>query len=174
MPTRNATDDRKPIPALPPLNWRHEVPKYRISRDTKPAPKERFKFEPPFSSSSESDVWQYSDRLYRASEVIETTFWPNPGTMTPLNYSARQVMEYFTSRQKSRLARTLARWPGFSRRRPDRRHAKNHCAAARAGPPAAAASLAGPLARARSRNGRQPRPLDFRLWGTAGSLPGAR
>jgi hypothetical protein len=105
MPTTTATDDRKPIPALPPLNWRHEVPKYRISRDTKPAPKERFKFEPPFSSSSESDVWQYSDRLYRAGEVIETTEWPNPGTMTPLNYSARQVLDFFTSRQKSRLPR---------------------------------------------------------------------
>jgi hypothetical protein len=38
--------------------------------------------------------------------VIETTEWPNPGTMTPLNYSARQVMEFFTTRQKSRLPRS--------------------------------------------------------------------
>jgi hypothetical protein len=106
MPTTTATDDRKPIPALPPLNWRREVPKYRISRDTKPAPKERFKFEPPFSSGSESDVWQYGERVHKASEVIETTEWPNPGTMTPLNYAARQVMEFFTTRQKSRLPRS--------------------------------------------------------------------
>jgi hypothetical protein len=106
MPTTNATDTRQVIPALPPLNWRTEVPKYRISRETKPAPKERFRLEPPFSSGSESDVWQYGERLHGAGEIIETTFWPNPGTMTPLNYSARQVADYFTSHQKSRLART--------------------------------------------------------------------
>jgi hypothetical protein len=105
MPTTTATDDRKVIPNLPPLNWKREIPKYRISRNTKPAPKERFRFEPPFSSGSESDVWQYGERVHEAGEVIETTFWPNPGTMTPLNYSARQIMEWFTSHQKSRMAR---------------------------------------------------------------------
>jgi hypothetical protein len=106
MTTTTATDDRKVIPSLPPLNWKREIPKYRISRETKPAPKERFRFEPPFSSGSESDVWQYGERVHKAGEIIETTEWPNPGTMTPLNYSARQIMEFFTSRQKSRLART--------------------------------------------------------------------
>jgi hypothetical protein len=105
MPTTTATDDRKVIPNLPPLNWKREIPKYRVSRDTKPAPKERFRFEPPFASGSESDVWQYGQRTFKAGEVIETTEWPNPGTMTPLNYSARQVTEFFTNRQKSRLPR---------------------------------------------------------------------
>jgi hypothetical protein len=108
MTTTAATDDRTPIPALPPLDWKRTIPKYRIERDTKPAPKERFKFEPPFSSGSESDVWQYGERIHKAGEVIETTFWPNPGTMTPLNYSAREVMEFFTTRQKSRM--TLSPW----------------------------------------------------------------
>lgn len=106
MPTTTATDDRKPIPNLPPLNWRREVPKYRISRETKPALKERFRFEPPFSSGSESDVWQYGERIHSAGEVIETTFWPNPGTMTGLNFSAREVLSYFSGRQKSRLPRS--------------------------------------------------------------------
>jgi hypothetical protein len=105
MPTTTATDDRKVIPNLPPLNWKREVPKYRISHDTKPAPKDRFRFEPPFSSGSESDVWQYGERVHKAGEIIETTEWPNPGTMTRLNYSAREVMEFFVSRQKSRLGR---------------------------------------------------------------------
>jgi hypothetical protein len=105
MPTTTAADDRKPIPTVPPLNWRREVPKYRVSRETKPALKKRFTFEPPFSSGSESDVWQYGERVHKAGEIIETTEWPNPGTMIPLNYSARQVMEFFTSRQKSRLGR---------------------------------------------------------------------
>jgi hypothetical protein len=110
MTTVTAIDDRKPIPALPPLNWRREVPKYRISRETKPAPKERFRFEPPFSSGSESDVWQYGERVHKAGEVIETTFWPNSGTMTALNYSARQVLTYFNSAPKSRLPRSP--WQG--------------------------------------------------------------
>jgi hypothetical protein len=105
MPTTPATDDRKVIPNLPPLDWKKEIPKYRISRDTKPAPKERFRFEPPFSSGSESDVWQYGQRVHKAGEIIETTEWPNPGTMTALNYSAREVMGYFTTHQKSRLGR---------------------------------------------------------------------
>ena len=52
------------------------------------------------------DVWQYGERLHKAGEIIATTEWPNPGTMTPLNYSARQVMEFFNSRQKSRLGRS--------------------------------------------------------------------
>jgi hypothetical protein len=90
MPTTTTTDDRKVIPNLPPLNWRREIPKYRISSDTKPAPKTRFRFEPPFSGGTESDVWQYGERIFKAGEIIETTEWPNPGTMTPLNYSARQ------------------------------------------------------------------------------------
>jgi hypothetical protein len=106
MTTTTATDDRKVIPNLPPLNWKREIPKYRISRDTKPSPKTRFRFEPPFSSGSESDVWQYGERVHKTGEIIETTEWPNPGTMTALNYSARQVMEFFTSRQKSRLPRS--------------------------------------------------------------------
>jgi hypothetical protein len=105
MTTTAATDDRKPIPNLPPLDWKRTIPKYRIGHDTKPAPKERFKFEPPFSQIMDPSEWQYGERVWPAGSVIETTFWPNPGTMTPLNYSARSVMEYFTSRLKSRLAR---------------------------------------------------------------------
>jgi hypothetical protein len=36
MPTTSAADDRRPIPSLPPLNWRKELPKYRIGRDVYP------------------------------------------------------------------------------------------------------------------------------------------
>jgi hypothetical protein len=106
MPTTTATDDRKVIPSVPPLNWRREVPKYRVSRETKPAPKARFRFEPPFSSGSENDVWQYGEKIWPAGSVISSTEWPNPGTMISLNYSAREVMAFFTSRQKSRLPRS--------------------------------------------------------------------
>jgi hypothetical protein len=105
MPTTIAADDRKPIPAIPPLSWKKEIPKYRISHETLPAPKSRFRFEPPFAQISDASTWQYGEKMWPAGSVIETTEWPNPGTMTPLNYSARQVMDFFTSRQRSRLPR---------------------------------------------------------------------
>ena len=106
MPTTAAADTRTAIPALPPLNWKKEIPKYRISRETKPVPKARFRFEPPFANCSEADVWQYGERVHKAGEIIATTEWPNPGTMTPLNYSAREVLNFFNLRQRSRLARS--------------------------------------------------------------------
>jgi hypothetical protein len=105
MPTTIATDPHKVIPMVPPLNWRKEVPLYRISRDTMPAPKERFKFEPPFSQQSDASIWQYGEKLWPRGSVVSTTEWPNPGSMVPLNYSAAQVLEFFTTRQKSRLGR---------------------------------------------------------------------
>jgi hypothetical protein len=106
MPTTSATDTRQPIPNTPPLNWRREMPRYRVRAETRPAPKARFRFEPPFAQQSDDDVWQYGERVHRASEIIETTEWPCAGTFVPLNYSAREVLAYFNSRQKSRLPRS--------------------------------------------------------------------
>jgi hypothetical protein len=106
MPTTTATDDRQVIPAIPPLDWKRTIPRYRISRETLPSPKERYRFEQPFSSASDASTWQFGEKVHLAGEVIETTFWPNPGTMTPLNYSALQVINFFTTRQKSRLPRS--------------------------------------------------------------------
>jgi hypothetical protein len=106
MPTTSAVDDRTVIPAIPPLNWRREVPKYRISGETLPSPKARHRFEPPFASVSDASTWQYGERVHKAGEIIATTEWPNPGTMTALNYSARQVLAFFGSAPKSRLARS--------------------------------------------------------------------
>jgi hypothetical protein len=108
MTTSPAIDPKKPIPAIPPLGWRREIPVYRISRDTMPAPKDRFKFEPPFSQQGDASTWQYGECPYRTGDVISTTCWPNPGTMIALNYSAQQVLEYFGGAQKSRLA--IAPW----------------------------------------------------------------
>ena len=106
MTTVTADDIRTPIPTTPPLNWRKEMPVYRVHVETRPAPKTRFRFETPFSQIMDPSEWQYSERVWPAGSVIASDQWPNPGTMTPLNYSARQVMEFFTSRQKSRLPRT--------------------------------------------------------------------
>jgi hypothetical protein len=106
MTTTTSIDPKKPIPTTPPLNWRKEIPVYRVRVETRAAPKTRFRFEPPFSQIMDSSEWQYGERVHKAGEIISTTEWPCAGTMTPLNYSAREVMEYFTSRQRSRLARS--------------------------------------------------------------------
>jgi hypothetical protein len=106
MPTTISTDDRKPIPNTPPLNWRRELPRYRVRAETRPAPKTRFRFEPPFAQQSDADVWQYSERAWPAGSVIATDQWPCAGTMVALNYSAREVLAYFNSHQKSRLPRS--------------------------------------------------------------------
>jgi hypothetical protein len=106
MPTTTSTDPKTPIPTTPPLNWRKEMPVYRVRVETRQAPKSRFRFEPPFASQSDSDVWQYGERIHKAGEVIETDQWPCAGTFVPLNYSAREVLNFFNSRQKSRLPRS--------------------------------------------------------------------
>jgi hypothetical protein len=90
-------------------NWDREIPIYRITRDLKPSTKSRFKFEPPFAQLADSDVWQYSDRPIAAGAEISSTAWPQP-SMTPLNESGRRVLEFFRTRQHSRLP--LSPWRG--------------------------------------------------------------
>jgi hypothetical protein len=105
MPTTTATDDRKPIPALPPLNWRREVPKYLVVRDVFPSPNSRHRHESPFSQILDGNCWQQADRIHRAGEVIQSTEWPHP-TFQPKNYAAQRVLAFFGSAPKSRLARS--------------------------------------------------------------------
>jgi hypothetical protein len=93
----------------PPLNWERETPKYRASRDVHPAPRARYRDEPPFSTISDNDCWQYAEREIKAHEEISTREWPHP-SFRALNYSAGRVLEFFTTRTKSRLARSP--WSG--------------------------------------------------------------
>jgi hypothetical protein len=104
MPTVTATDDRTAIPNEPPPGWEREVPKYRVVRDTLPAQKPRFRFEPPFASCLDNDVWQYGERLHKAGEVIATDQWPHP-SFFPLNFSAKKVQQFFSTQMKSRMSR---------------------------------------------------------------------
>jgi hypothetical protein len=106
MPTTTAIDTRQPIPDTPPLNWRREMPRYRVRAETRPAPKTRFRFEPPFAQIMDSNEWQYGERVWPAGSVIETDLWPCAGTFVPLNYSAREVLFYLKLHQKSRLPRS--------------------------------------------------------------------
>jgi hypothetical protein len=89
----------------PPANWEREVPKYRASRDLLPAQKARFRSEPPFAETWQSDIWQYGERAVATGETIETTEWPH-ASFRPLNFSAEKVLSFFNSAMKSRLPRS--------------------------------------------------------------------
>jgi hypothetical protein len=92
-----------------PKNWDREPPRYRASRNLRPSEYARHRTEPPFTSMSDSDMWQYAERPISAGEELELTSWPH-ASMTPLNETAKQVLAYFTSHQKSRLP--MSPWRG--------------------------------------------------------------
>jgi hypothetical protein len=94
---------------MPMTDWRYEIPRYRLQRALKPAPRPRYRFEPPFSQISDHDTWQYAEREYAANEQIETKSWPHP-TMIGLNESGRRTVQFFNERQKSRLR--VSPWSG--------------------------------------------------------------
>jgi hypothetical protein len=91
----------------PPIGWDREVPRYRvtITGGVYPSPNSRFRFEPPFASCSDNNVWQYATRPYNHGEIIETREWPH-ASFKPLNYAAEKVIDFFNNRTKSRLARS--------------------------------------------------------------------
>jgi hypothetical protein len=109
MKTAMATDRLTAIPNDPPSNWQYEMPKYRAIRAVHPSPNSRFRNEPPFASCSDNDCWQYGTRILKAGEIIETGEWPHQSFFA-LNYSARKVLEFFRTRQKSRMQRSP--WAG--------------------------------------------------------------
>jgi hypothetical protein len=95
--------------SAPPPGWEREVPRYRATRSVHPSPNARHLRESPFSSFSDSSVWQFAERDYKAGEEILSRAWPHP-SFHPLNYSAAKVLDFFNSRQKSRLGRSP--WQG--------------------------------------------------------------
>jgi hypothetical protein len=101
---RNSYGEWTAAKALP-AGWNRELPTYKVTRDLKPSPKQRFKFETPFSHQTDSDEYQYGERILKAGEVITTDKWPH-ASMMPLNETARRVLEFFGSHQKSRLPQT--------------------------------------------------------------------
>jgi hypothetical protein len=86
---------------LPP-GWDREVPRFRVEHDLHPPAFARHRSEPPFVSSTDTYMWQYADRTFCTGEELEITAWPH-ASMTALNETAKQVLAYFTSHQKSRL-----------------------------------------------------------------------
>jgi hypothetical protein len=107
MQTTTTTNRHAAIPTAPPPGWERETPKYRVSikGGVHPSPNSRFRLEPPFSSCSDSNVWQYCERPHAQGEIIETRDWPH-ASFTPLNYAAKKVLDFFNSRPKSYLQRS--------------------------------------------------------------------
>jgi hypothetical protein len=91
--------------SAPTEDWKHEVPRYRATRDVHPSPNSRHRFEPPFASLSDSSVWQFAERPIKARDEIETRSWPHE-SFWPLNEAAKRTLDFFNSRQKSRLGRS--------------------------------------------------------------------
>jgi hypothetical protein len=94
------TADRRT--AIPARGWEQEVPLYKATRDVRPSPNDRHRFEPPFAQMSDNSCWQFADRPVKSGELIETKSWPHP-SFHPMNRSAERVMAFFNSAPKSRL-----------------------------------------------------------------------
>jgi hypothetical protein len=109
--TAIADDSRTAVPTTPPPGWERETPKYRVTikGGVFPSPNNRHPHETPFTNCSDPSVWQYAERPFHEGEIIETRSWPH-ASFFPLNYSAKKVLEFFATRQKSRLARSP--WAG--------------------------------------------------------------
>jgi hypothetical protein len=84
------------------MNSDSELPKYKATRDLKPSPNARHRNETPFASQSDNDVWQYAERPIAAGAEISTDCWPS-SSMQGMNDAARQILEFFRTRQRSRM-----------------------------------------------------------------------
>jgi hypothetical protein len=91
--------------SAPPPGWERETPKYRATRAVHPSPNDRHRFESPFATLSDPNVWQFAERDYTAGDQITTRDWPHPSFIA-LNYSAGKVLQFFNSAPKSRLPRS--------------------------------------------------------------------
>lgn len=100
---------------FPPPGWERETPKYQVRYDVGLETYARHRHETPHSAV-QHDVWQYGTRPLKAGEIIETREWPHP-SFIPLNYSAKKVLDFFKTREKSRLPRSP--WQGDSVRLDD-------------------------------------------------------
>jgi hypothetical protein len=89
----------------PPPGWKLSTPKYRATRNVRPSPNSRHRHEPPFATIFDVDVWQYATRPVAAFEELESREWPHE-SFRAMNYAAEQVLAYFKSAMKSRLARS--------------------------------------------------------------------
>lgn len=90
------------FPSTPPRNWAREVPRYKATRDLQPASKPRFRLEPPFAVMYSENEWQFGEKFIPAGTEFSSQAWPHP-TLCPLNYSAAKVLDYFNTRQRSRM-----------------------------------------------------------------------
>lgn len=77
-------------------------PRYRTTIDVHPSPNRRHRFETPFASQSDNSVWQFGEHEIAAGTEVQTDCWPHP-TWIGLTEDARQILEFFRYRQRSRM-----------------------------------------------------------------------
>jgi hypothetical protein len=82
--------------------WQFQTPRYKATRDVHPSPKERFRFEMPLASMSDSSCYQYGEQPIKAGQTVETKSWPHE-SFVALNEAAERVLAFFNSALKSRL-----------------------------------------------------------------------
>jgi hypothetical protein len=95
--------------SAPPPGWERETPKYKATRNFHASPNPRHRLEPPFTFCWDDATWQYAEQGQEvaAGQEIWTTAWPHP-SWRALNRSAEKVLDFFNSRQRSRMA--LSPW----------------------------------------------------------------
>jgi len=86
----------------PPKGWERQVPQYRATRDLHPPVLDRMGHDTPWASTMDEICWQYAPGPIRKGEVVETKSWPHE-SFEPINYAAKQILQFFNEREKSRM-----------------------------------------------------------------------
>lgn len=90
-----------------PVGWESEPGRYFATQDLHASPNSRHKFEPPFSTVMDPNVWQYLEQgqAIAAGDEVITQAWPHP-SMRPISYGAKMISTFFATKTKSRLPRS--------------------------------------------------------------------
>jgi hypothetical protein len=91
------------------MNSDSEIPRYKATRAVHASPNPRHRLETPFSFIWDDSVWQFAEQGQEiaAGEEVTTKSWPH-SSFRPLNHSAEKVIDFFNSRQRSRMS--LSPW----------------------------------------------------------------
>ena len=89
---------------VPSPGWEKEIPRYKATRAVHASPNARHRLESPLTFIWDDSVWQYCEpgQEVAAGQEILTKLWPHP-SFRALNFSAGRVIDFFNSRQRSRM-----------------------------------------------------------------------
>jgi hypothetical protein len=86
----------------PPPGWKRQTPQYRATRDLHPPALDRMRHDTPWASTMDENCWQYATGPIADGDLVQTTSWPHE-SFEPLNYAAKQILNFFNMREKSRM-----------------------------------------------------------------------